>query len=191
VDSRARLIETTARLLWSQGLRATGLSQIVEESGAPRGSLYFHFPGGKEQLATEALRSAGAAMTANIREALGHRTATTAVRKFVESYAHEMEESDFHHGCPIATVALEASTTSESIREVCHGIFAEWEGLLAVRLEQDGLTKRESQKLAAVILSALEGAMILCRTRRSTEPLKWVADHLTTTLASHPRYAAR
>ena len=184
MDSRQRLVETTARLLWRQGLRATGLSQIVEESNAPRGSLYFHFPGGKEELATEALRAAGAVMTRNIREALAHRTATVAVRRFVESYAREMEESDFHHGCPIATVALEASTTSEPIRRVCEAIFAEWESLLCARLQQDGYGKREAAKLAAVILSALEGAMILCRARRSTEPLKWVAEHLTAALAA-------
>lgn len=184
MDSRQRLIETTARLLWSQGLRATGMSQIVEESRAPRGSLYFHFPDGKEQLAAEALRSAGAVMTANIREALSHRTATTAVRRFVDSYAREMEESDFRHGCPIATVALEASTTSPVLREVCAGIFAEWEGLLSARLEKDGFSKKEARKMAGVILSALEGAMILCRTRRSTEPLKWVAEMLVAAVAA-------
>ena len=99
-------------------------------------------------------------------------------------YAREMEDSRFHHGCPIATVALEASTTSESIRGVCAAVFAEWEALLAARLQEDGFTKREAQKLGAVILSALEGAMILCRARRSTEPLKWVAEHLTATLAA-------
>ncbi len=182
MDSRTRLVETTAALLWRQGLRATGLAQIVEESRAPRGSLYFHFPGGKEELAAEALRVAGAAMTANIREALSHRTATTAVKRFVDSYAKEMEDSNFHHGCPIATVALEAATTSEPIREVCAGVFAEWEALLTARLETDGWTKRDARKHAAVILSALEGAMVLSRARRSTEPLRWVAEHLVASL---------
>jgi hypothetical protein len=67
---------------------------------------------------------------------------------------------------------------------VCEAIFAEWESLLAARLVQDGYGRREAQKLAAVILSALEGAMILCRARRSTEPLRWVADHLCATLSS-------
>jgi TetR/AcrR family transcriptional repressor of lmrAB and yxaGH operons len=184
MSSKQRMIETTARLLWSQGLRATGMNQIVEESQAPRGSIYFHFPGGKEQLAAEALKAAGAQMTANIRDALTHRNATVAVKKFVESYAREMEESDFHHGCPIATVALEASTTSPAIREVCAGVFQEWEDLLTERLERDGFGKKGARKFAMVILSALEGAMILCRARRSTEPLKRVAEHLASSLES-------
>jgi TetR/AcrR family transcriptional repressor of lmrAB and yxaGH operons len=172
------MLETTARLLWSQGLRATGMNQIVEESKAPRGSIYFHFPEGKEQLAAEALRVAGATMTANIREALSHRNATTAIKRFVESYAAEMENSDFHHGCPIATVALEASTTSPAIREVCAAIFGEWEDLLTERLERDGFSKKDARSFATIVLSALEGAMILCRARRTTEPLKRVAAHL-------------
>jgi TetR/AcrR family transcriptional repressor of lmrAB and yxaGH operons len=173
------MIETTARLLWSQGLRATGMNQIVEESRAPRGSIYFHFPGGKEQLATEALRSAGAVMTGNIREALTHRSATTAIKRFVLSYAKEMEDSDFHHGCPIATVALEAATTSPAIRDVCATIFREWEDLLSARLEQDGMPQKQARKFAVFVLSAIEGAMILCRARRSTEPLKHVEEGLT------------
>ncbi len=176
------MIETTAQLLWSQGLRATGMNQIVRESGAPRGSIYFHFPEGKDQLAAEALVAAGAVMTANIREALAHRTATVAIRRFVASYAREMRESDFHHGCPIATVALEASTTSPRIREVCAQVFAEWEGLLAERLERDGLRKKEARALAVVVLSTIEGAMILCRARRTTEPLERVAEHLAASL---------
>lgn len=158
------------------------MNQIVKESKAPRGSIYFHFPGGKEELAAEALRAAGAVMTANIREALAHRNSATAVKRFVDSYAREMEDSGFHHGCPIATVALEASTTSPAIREVCEKVFDEWEDLLSERLVRDGFSKKEARKLGAVILSALEGAMILCRARRSTEPLKWVAEHLAGSL---------
>ncbi|NUQ53925.1 MAG: TetR/AcrR family transcriptional regulator [Phycisphaerales bacterium] len=110
MDSRQRAIDATAALLWRQGLRATGINQIVEESKSPRGSIYFHFPGGKEELAAAALRSAGAVMTANIRGALAHRDVRTAVKRFVLSYAKEMRESDFQHGCPIATVALAATT---------------------------------------------------------------------------------
>jgi TetR/AcrR family transcriptional repressor of lmrAB and yxaGH operons len=182
MDSRQRMIETTARLLWSQGLRATGINQIVAESKAPRGSIYFHFPGGKEQLAAEALRAAAAVMTANIREALAHRDVETAIKRFVDSYAKEMRDSDFHHGDPVATVALEAASTSAALREVCASAFGEWQELLAARLRQDGKPDKEARKLASVILSALEGAMILCRAERSTDPLKWVAEHLASVL---------
>ena len=184
MDSRQRMIDTTARLLWSQGLRATGMNQIVKESKAPRGSIYHHFPEGKEQLAAAALRAAGEVMTANIRAALAHRDADTAIRTFVEVYAREMRDSDFHHGCPIATVALEAATTSPAIREVCASVFGAWEDLLAARLTRDGVPRKEARRLAVVILSLLEGAMILCRARRTTQPLRHVAEHASATLAA-------
>jgi len=181
------MIEVTARLLWRQGLRATGMDQIVRESKAPRGSIYFHFPKGKEQLAVEALRVAGAVMTANITEALDQRDAVTAVKKFVAVYAKEMEASAFHHGCPIATVALEAATTSPAIREVCAAVFGAWEDLLAQRMERDGFGKKDARKYAVVTLSLLEGAMILCRARRTTRPLRDVAEHLAESLRGKGR----
>jgi TetR/AcrR family transcriptional repressor of lmrAB and yxaGH operons len=191
MDSRRRMIETTARLLWSQGLRATGMDQIVRESKAPRGSIYFHFPDGKEQLAVEALRAAGAVMTANITAALDQRDAVTAVRRFVAVYAKEMRASDFHHGCPIATVALEAATTSPAIRDVCAEVFGAWEDLLAARLERDGFARREARTYAVIILSLLEGAMILCRARQTTTPLRDVEEHLAASLAAARRVRRR
>jgi TetR/AcrR family transcriptional repressor of lmrAB and yxaGH operons len=166
------------------------MDQIVRESKAPRGSIYFHFPDGKEQLAVEALRAAGAVMTANITEALAHRDGVTAIKRFVASYAREMEASDFRHGCPIATVALEAATVSRPIREVCATIFAEWENVLAARLERDGFVRKAARKLAVITLSLLEGAMILCRARKTTEPLRDVAEHLAGLLAK-PRRTQR
>jgi TetR/AcrR family transcriptional repressor of lmrAB and yxaGH operons len=195
MDSRQKMIQTTARLLWSQGLRATGMDQIVRESGAPRGSIYFHFPHGKEQLAAEALRAAGGAMTANIAEALTHRDAVTAVKRFVAVYSNEMEASEFRHGCPIATVALEAAHVSPKLRDVCAAVFRDWEDLLVHRLERDGFAKAEARKDAVVILSLLEGAMILCRARQTTAPLRDVAEHLAASLAAkkkgRPRARAR
>jgi TetR/AcrR family transcriptional repressor of lmrAB and yxaGH operons len=190
-SSRQRMIDTTARLLWSQGLRATGMDQIVRESKAPRGSIYFHFPDGKEQLAVEALRAAGAVMTANITGALDQRDAVTAVKKFVAVYAKEMRTSGFHHGCPIATVALEASTTSPAIRTVCAAVFGQWEDLLARRMERDGYARRDARRYAVLTLSLLEGAMILCRARRTTRPLHDVGAHLAEVLTAAARTRPR
>jgi TetR/AcrR family transcriptional repressor of lmrAB and yxaGH operons len=191
MGSKERMIETMSRLLWSQGLRATGMNQIVKESGAQRGSIYFHFPGGKDQLAAEALRAAGATMTNNIRGALEERDVCTAIRKFALSYAKEMRDSDFHHGSPIATVALEAASTSPTIREVCANVFAEWEALLTARLLRDGVIPREAGKLAVVILSSIEGAMILSRARKSTKPIEHVADALVSAVGTARRSRRR
>jgi TetR/AcrR family transcriptional repressor of lmrAB and yxaGH operons len=178
---RQRMLDTTARLLWRQGLRATGMEQIVRESRAPRGSIYFHFPKGKEQLAATALQVAGAQMTANITAALAHRNTRTALEKFLAVYGEELAASRFLHGDPIATVALEAAATSPALRTVCAGIFTQWERLLADRLRLDGFSPAKARSFAVVILSLLEGAMILCRTHQTTAPLKDVSRHLAAT----------
>lgn len=178
------MIETTVRLLRTQGLRATGINQIVQESEATRGSIYFHFPGGKEELAIEAVRMAGANVTRKIRDALaGHRDTATALRKYIDVYTAEVRESDFQRGCPVANIAMDAAATSPPIRAVCAEIFGEWQAVIAERLESDGFGKRKAAALAELTLSSIEGAIIFCRARRSTEPLERVAAHLSATLA--------
>src|SRR5437867_1431285 len=105
VDTRTRLVETTARLLRTQGFYGTGLNQIIAESSTPRGSLYFHFPGGKEELTVEALRQSGVRMTELLRSTFdAHPDPGEALRAYVHAAARAMEKSGWRRGCPIATV---------------------------------------------------------------------------------------
>jgi TetR/AcrR family transcriptional repressor of lmrAB and yxaGH operons len=167
------------------------MNQIVAESGAPRGSIYFHFPGGKEQLAVEALRTAGETVALKIREALNaHRDVTRALRAYVESYAEEVRRSDFQRGCPVGNAAMDAAATTPAIREVCDEIFAGWTRLIAQRLERDAFRKKDAESVAEFILASIEGALILCRARRSTEPLERVAQRLGAVLADAKRSPA-
>jgi AcrR family transcriptional regulator len=185
MDSRQRMIETTLRLLRSQGLRATGMNEIVRESRAPRGSIYHHFPGGKEQLVVEVLRTAGEAVATKIREVLdAHDDVAKALRAYVESYAEGIRQSDYQRGCPVANVAMDAAATSPAIRQVCEGIFNGWAALIARRLERDGFTAKEAGALADLVISSLEGALILCRARRSIEPLEGIAELIEKMLAT-------
>jgi TetR/AcrR family transcriptional repressor of lmrAB and yxaGH operons len=188
MDSRQRLIETTLRLLRSQGLRATGTNQIIQQSGAPRGSLYHHFPGGKEQLVIEALRAAGEMIGGKIRIALeGQKSATSALRKFVQAYSEEMLQSNYQQGCPIGNAAADAASTSQAIRQVCDEIFASWERLIAQGLERGGFDRKQAGALAEFTLSSIEGALILCRTRRSIQPLERVGQRIESILSTAKR----
>ena len=177
--SRDRMIQTAAQLLWSQGFNATGLNQILEQSDTPKGSLYFHFPGGKEQLAVEALRSAGVLVTNEIARRLDrHDNVADGIADFVGAFARFLRRSNFERGCPAATVTLETSAKSEALREACLEIYDRWQAILAARLEAAGKEPERASALATLILSAVEGAMILSRARRSTQPLEAVADEL-------------
>jgi TetR/AcrR family transcriptional repressor of lmrAB and yxaGH operons len=191
VDTKARLIETTRQLLWRQGYAATGLNQIIAESGAPRGSIYFHFPGGKEDLAVAALREAGAAMSDAMRKNFERRGLRDGLRSWVRAVARAMRASDWQAGCPLATVALEAAARSEPIREVCDAAFDEWRTIFAAALADEGVDTDRAKSLATTMLSAIEGALILSRAARDVAPLASVTDDLLAVLDGEARTAPK
>ena len=186
-DTRKRLISTTKRLLWTQGYGATGLNQIIAESETPRGSIYFHFPGGKEELTVAALRDAGAAMSAALRKSFEKRGIRQALRQYVKAFARAMQESGWQRGCPLATVTLEAAALSEPIRKVCDDAFDEWRETFRDALVRDGVDPKRAAALATLMLSSIEGALVLSRAARSVGPLDAVADELAVLLESEPR----
>lgn len=177
VDSRQRLVETAARLFRVQGYNATGLNQIVEESQAPKGSLYHYFPDGKEQLAAEALGCAGLQLSGKLK-ALGELTPGEALDQLVEMSIAELEASDYRDGCPIATVALETNSSSDPLRIVCEKIFDKALLILKQWLVSKGSSPERAELLAVTVFSAYEGALMLSKVRRSPEPLRQVAGQM-------------
>jgi len=182
-DTRQRMLDTAADLFQTQGYHATGLTQLTTAGGAPKGSLYFHFPGGKEQLATEAVRLSsertGALLEAILDDA---PDPATGIDRAVDALAGFLTGSDFQRGCPLATVALAAAAASEPIREACADGYASWHGVLGGYLAAQGLSAERADELATIVLAAIEGGLLLARTRRDLAPLRAVATHLHTTL---------
>jgi TetR/AcrR family transcriptional repressor of lmrAB and yxaGH operons len=179
------MLDATARLLQSQGYHGTGLGQILDDARAPKGSLYFHFPGGKEELAAEALRrSAAAWRDAVLAVVEAAPTPVRAVRAVCELLASHLEASQFRDGCPIATVALEAAPTSQLIHEACAEAYRIWQGVLERRLQDLGAPAARAERLAITMLAAIEGAMVLAKAARSGEPLRQVGAELEALLGS-------
>jgi TetR/AcrR family transcriptional repressor of lmrAB and yxaGH operons len=177
--TRAKLTATAAELLQRQGYHATGLAQIVEESGAPRGSLYFHFPGGKEELAVAALRDAGDFWKQKIDDAIERAPDLGAgVVAVCKLFADALAASDWQLGCPLATVALEASASSEAVRTTCAEHFAGWEASIAARLAASGVDHEAALRMSTFALATIEGALLLARVERSSRPLEVVGDGL-------------
>jgi len=177
--TRARLLETAADLLHRQGYASTGLNQVLDEASAPRGSLYFHFPGGKEELMAEALRGASAGLTELLERTLASApSAEVALFLIVEYFRGQLEQSKFAKGCPVATVALEQAAVSDPIHAACSRAYTQWEALIAGRLVRDGWARTRADEVAGFILSSIEGALILCRAHRSTAPLLRVGGEL-------------
>jgi TetR/AcrR family transcriptional repressor of lmrAB and yxaGH operons len=192
MGSRQKVVEATVRLLRRQGLSATGINRIIRESRSPRGSIYFHFPGGKEELTIEALRSAQKTVVGRMQAAMGRgRSTAAALRRVVRDYVADLRESGYEFGCPIANVTLDVSAESPRIRAVCAEIFSDWQTRIRAALERDGYPKREADAMAEFMLSSLEGALILCRAQKSTAPLTRVADRILDVLSHSERLLSK
>ena len=172
MTTRDRIIEASSALFMQRGYTASGLKQISQDSGAPIGSLYHFFPGGKEELAAETLRRSGAAYQALVMAVFDSAPdVVSATRACFEGAAEVLRSSDFADACPIATVALEVSSTSEPMREACAEVFDAWITGASDRFAQEGIAPDRARELSIHFLCALEGAFVLARALRSTEPL--------------------
>jgi len=181
--TRKKMIDATGDLLRRQGFHATGLSDIVAESGAPRGSLYFYFPGGKDELARAALEAAGAEWRARIGAAVASAPDLDgALAAVVKLLGDDLEASKFENGCPVAAVALE--TTCEPVRKAIVAHYAEWVRGITAYLVANGFAAAPAQQLAIVALSAIEGALLLARVNKSRAPLVTVGAALRAMIAA-------
>jgi AcrR family transcriptional regulator len=170
--TRERIVDAGAELFRRQGYAATGVKQIVTEAQAPFGSLYHFFPGGKEQLGAEAIRTSGAIYELLIGAVFDPAPdLVSAVRAFFAGAAEHLRETDYTDACPIATVALEVSSSSETMRTACAEVFESWISAGTERHVAAGLSVATARELTIGMLCALEGAFVFARALRSTEPL--------------------
>jgi TetR/AcrR family transcriptional regulator, lmrAB and yxaGH operons repressor len=162
-DTRANLVQTMARLLSDQGYTATGRAQLLAESGVSNGSLYYHFPGGMEELAEAALEASGQAVADALGEALdGAPNAALGVVRFLE-IAEGPVAGGPCPGCPVSPTALESPIISPRLRATAMRCFDQWEGLIATRLRADGWPERTVAETASATLALVEGALLLAR----------------------------
>jgi AcrR family transcriptional regulator len=167
MTTRDRIVDTSAELFRLQGYNATGVKQIVEAAGAPFGSVYHHFPGGKEQIGAEAIRASGRMYEELIPAVFDFAPdPATGVRMFFAGAAQHLVDTGYADACPIATVALEVSSSSEVMREACAEVFESW-----VQTGSGRFDVERARELTIAFICALEGAFVLARAQRSTEPL--------------------
>ncbi|HEV7527562.1 MAG TPA: TetR/AcrR family transcriptional regulator [Solirubrobacteraceae bacterium] len=172
-ETKQRIVQRSAELFRRQGFAGTGVKQIVAEASAPFGSLYHFFPGGKEQLGEEVIRWSGGVYGQLIDAFFTPgEDLVAATRNFFAAAALTVRESDYADACPIATVALEVSSTNEPMRQACADVFDGWVDGATARLAECGLSRKRSRALAFSMIASLEGAFVLARALRSTEPIE-------------------
>jgi TetR/AcrR family transcriptional repressor of lmrAB and yxaGH operons len=178
-DSRSKMIAAAADLFRQRGYHATTFSDVVRESGAPRGSTYFHFPGGKAELAREAIAQAGDEIEEMVGQAARHADdPASLVRALAQILASRLERSGYQSGCAIATMVLELAPRDEEFSADFDSVFARWRAALVTRFEPLGIAPDRAAALAGLTISAFEGALVLSRAARSTEPFNTTTEAL-------------
>ena len=181
-SSREKMIASTALLLREQGLTGTSFGDVLEHSGAPRGSIYHHFPGGKAELVQEAVRLARGYVAHTIERATPDGDPIAVLRAFIATWRRTLESSDFRAGCPVVAVAVETHDETPELRAAVADTFAAWQSTLARLLCDNGIPAARAQRLATLIVAAIEGAVVICRAQHSTEALDEVANELEETV---------
>lgn len=173
VDSKGKTLTAAAALFRRQGYHGTALQDILAAAGSPRGSLYFHFPEGKEEIGSSALAQSGETVRKTIAQAAeSAEDAETFLTRVIRGMATELEKSNYRDGCPVATTALETSAQSEALGAASRTAFQKWELEIKRGLFRFGLAAGDADLIATLMLSQLEGALLLSRTYQSLEPLR-------------------
>lgn len=183
------MVATAAHLFQRHGYHAVGFRRIVDDSGAPRGSIYHHFPGGKQQLAVEAVELSGNALVRTVERITADAPDVAGVLEgLADVLSGWLESSSFEAGCPVATVALECAPGIGSITRACQQVFRGWIGVFADRLVDEGWREADAADFATTVVAAVEGALLLARVEGDAQPLRAVLRDLSRRAGQlHPR----
>jgi len=193
-DSKDRMIASARRLFREHGYLGTALSDVVTESAAPRGSIYFHFPGGKEELASEvSLLHAGDHIAHINRAAATTNTAGQLIEAFIGRIRDELISSDYREGCAMAPLVIESTAASDQLGDATRRGFQDMIATLAARLTEKDVPESRATQLATHAWSSVEGALILSRVLHSPEPFDLAIAQLaaTTDAAATPSHHTR
>lgn len=173
------LIETASRLFKVRGYCGVGLSDIIEESGVPKGSLYYYFPEGKEQLAIAAIENTKILVKEDIKSIFaGNSNLIEALQAYVYELSRAFGAGGEPIGSPIGTIAGEKHSTSEPIRLACEATFKDWQSIYIEKFLEAGYPKEQATSLAMVFHALTEGGILLALTMKSGKPLEAIAEQI-------------
>jgi len=184
------MIASAVALMREKGAAATSVDDVLARSGAPRGSVYHHFPGGRSQLLEEALVGAAGSVARVIAEQQG-ASPVEVLDVFVKALGADLETSNYRAGCPVLAVAVDATEDTPQLTNAAAETFRSWCAAFESLLVQYGATRARARRLAALTVASVEGAIVLSRTQRSTQPLDDVRFELQTLLLNATHKAGR
>jgi TetR/AcrR family transcriptional repressor of lmrAB and yxaGH operons len=185
-DSRSRMVESAAVLIATKGIAATSLTDVLEASGAPRGSIYHHFPNGKRELARDAMRWTQAQVL-SYQSQCSSATPAGVIDHFVDLFRQSMISSKCRAGCPVAGVLVDTYSEEDGLMRIGRESFRAWIASLTGQFRARGVTSKEARSLALTTVASVEGAIILCRAEGRVGPLDQVNADLRALAATKVR----
>ncbi|MBN3508520.1 TetR/AcrR family transcriptional regulator [Mycolicibacterium septicum] len=181
---RERMVASAALLIRERGAHPTAIADVLAHSGAPRGSAYHYFPGGRNQLLCEAIDYASDQVAARIDKA---DSAGVLLDAMIAGFRKQLSASDFRAGCPVVAVAVEAGepgAEETAALDRAGAAFLRWTGQITRRLKEDGVSAERAEELAMLIMTAIEGAVVVARATRDVKPLDLIHRQLRAQLAT-------
>lgn len=186
-DTRQSMVLAAVELLRERGVDGVTLDDVLSRSGAPRGSIYHHFPNGRAQIVDEAAQLSGDAISALIAKA-APRGAAAIIDAVTDFWRKLLRKSNFAASCPVVSIAVSAPPDS-TLAQHANQIFRSWHGLVTDSLTAEGLDVVAARRLATMSLGAIEGAITMCRATSSLQPLDDVNAELKLLLAARTLFA--
>lgn len=165
------MLDATVQLLRERGASAVTVDAVIARSRAPRGSVYHHFPGGRNEMILAAIRQAADYISSGIDAALESGDPVAGLEGFVRFWKKTLRDTDYLAGCPIVAVAVDAHQDLPEAAALAREVFAHWQSRLQQVLINRGTDPARAARLATLLVAAVEGAVILCRTHRDHTPL--------------------
>ena len=184
-DTRQRMVGAAAAMLARHGLNATSIREMAKRAGAPLGSTYHHFPGGKQQMLVEAVQFAGAQVDSGLDHHLQNGF-QAGLREFLAMWREILLQAEFRMGCPVMAAVVEEpiDDVAEPVLDAAAAVFDSWIARLSQAMQAQGRTREAADDFATFAVAGVEGAIVLCRAQRSIEPFDRVARQLQAMVAS-------
>ena len=176
MDTKSLMIDTATILFQQKGYKSVGLNEILKACNVTKGALYHHFPNGKEELLIACLHALNEAITTDI-EAIfrEHLSTKEATQSMIDKLIHNLETDGTITGYTFSSIVSEMATVSEPVRSVCSALYEKIQHIYCAKLVAEGFSKESASAIALLMTASIEGAMMLCLTQKSTDPLKTIA----------------